>query len=79
QVRVAAQSVPADTNSAPSMVPLDEGELYKLKSEFGKAFGLLKGLFADGVAAPAEEVSVRFGACSASSTVGATVAVGAAE
>lgn len=44
QVRVAAQSAPADANGASSMVPLDEGELRKLKAEVGKAFGLLKGL-----------------------------------
>ncbi|MGO6739136.1 LysM peptidoglycan-binding domain-containing protein [Rhizobium ruizarguesonis] len=57
QVRVAAQSVPADTNSAPSMVPLDEGELDKLKAEVGKAFGLLKGLFADGKLPGAEQLA----------------------
>lgn len=48
QVRVAAQSAPADANGAASLVPLDEGELGKRKAEAGKAFGLLKGLFADG-------------------------------
>lgn len=48
QVRVAAQSAPGDANGASSMVPLDEGELGKLKAEAGKAFGLLKGLFAEG-------------------------------
>jgi nucleoid-associated protein YgaU len=57
QVRVAAQSVPADTNSAPSMVPLDEGELDKLKAEVGKAFGLLKGLFADGKLPGADQLA----------------------
>ncbi|MGO7209743.1 LysM peptidoglycan-binding domain-containing protein [Rhizobium ruizarguesonis] len=57
QVRVAAQSVPADTNSASSMVPLDEGELDKLKAEVGKAFGLLKGLFADGKLPGAEQLA----------------------
>ncbi|NEI49990.1 LysM peptidoglycan-binding domain-containing protein [Rhizobium ruizarguesonis] len=57
QVRVAAQSVPADTNSAPSMVPLDEGELDKLKAEVGKAFGLLKGLFADDKLPGAEQLA----------------------
>ncbi|NEH63285.1 LysM peptidoglycan-binding domain-containing protein [Rhizobium ruizarguesonis] len=57
QVRVAAQSVPADTNSAPSMVPLDEGELDKLKAEVGKAFGLLKGLFADRKLPGAEQLA----------------------
>ncbi|TAT77884.1 LysM peptidoglycan-binding domain-containing protein [Rhizobium ruizarguesonis] len=57
QVRVAAQSVPADTNSAPSMVPLDESELDKLKAEVGKAFGLLKGLFADGKLPGAEQLA----------------------
>ncbi|ACE90461.1 putative peptidoglycan binding protein (LysM domain involved in cell wall degradation) [Rhizobium etli CIAT 652] len=48
QVRVAAQAGPADANGSSSMVPLDEGELGKRKAEAGKAFGLLKGLFADG-------------------------------
>ncbi|KEC76230.1 bifunctional aminoacyl-tRNA synthetase [Rhizobium leguminosarum bv. phaseoli CCGM1] len=48
QVRVAAQAGPADVNGSSSMVPLDEGELGKRKAEAGKAFGLLKGLFADG-------------------------------
>ncbi|UVD57974.1 LysM peptidoglycan-binding domain-containing protein [Rhizobium sp. Pop5] len=48
QVRVAAQSVPSDASGASSLVPLDEGELGKRKAEAGKAFGLLKGLFADG-------------------------------
>ncbi|MBY5362529.1 LysM peptidoglycan-binding domain-containing protein [Rhizobium leguminosarum] len=57
QVRVAAQSVPADTNGASSMVPLDEGELDKLKAEVGKAFGLLKGLFADGKLPGAEQLA----------------------
>ncbi|MBA1344064.1 LysM peptidoglycan-binding domain-containing protein [Rhizobium sp. WYCCWR 11146] len=57
QVRVAAQSAPADANGAPSMVPLDEGELDKLKVEVGKAFGLLKGLFADGKLPSAEQLA----------------------
>ncbi|MEI1250598.1 LysM peptidoglycan-binding domain-containing protein [Rhizobium aouanii] len=57
QVRVAAQSVPADTNGASSMVPLDESELGKLKAEVGKAFGLLKGLFADGKLPGAEQLA----------------------
>lgn len=57
QVRVAAQSAPADANGAPSMVPLDEGELGKLKAEAGKAFGLLKGLFADGKQPGAEQLA----------------------
>ncbi|MBY3416639.1 LysM peptidoglycan-binding domain-containing protein [Rhizobium laguerreae] len=57
QVRVAAQSVPADTNGASSMVLLDEGELGKLKAEVGKAFGLLKGLFADGKLPGAEQLA----------------------
>ncbi|MBX4971558.1 LysM peptidoglycan-binding domain-containing protein [Rhizobium binae] len=48
QVRVAAQAGPADANGPSAMVPLDEGELGKRKAEAGKAFGLLKGLFADG-------------------------------
>ncbi|OWV89679.1 peptidoglycan-binding protein LysM [Rhizobium sp. N122] len=57
QVRVAAQSVPADANGASSMVPLDEGELGKRKAEAGKAFGLLKGLFADGKLPGAEQLA----------------------
>ncbi|AYG68113.1 MULTISPECIES: LysM peptidoglycan-binding domain-containing protein [unclassified Rhizobium] len=52
QVTVAAQT-PAAANSpgqvaTTSMVPLDEGELAKLKEGAGKAFVLLKGLFTDG-------------------------------
>ncbi|MDF0699145.1 LysM peptidoglycan-binding domain-containing protein [Rhizobium sp. MC63] len=57
QVRVAAQVGPADRNGASSMVPLDEGELGKLKAEAGKAFGLLKGLFADGKLPSAEQLA----------------------
>ncbi|EJT07322.1 hypothetical protein RCCGE510_01495 [Rhizobium sp. CCGE 510] len=57
QVRVAAQSVPAEVNGASSMVPLDEGELGKRKAEAGKAFGLLKGLFADGKLPGAEQLA----------------------
>ncbi|WP_042118181.1 LysM peptidoglycan-binding domain-containing protein [Rhizobium etli] len=57
QVRVAAQVGPADANGASSMVPLDEGELGKLKAEAGKAFGLLKGLFADGKLPGAEQLA----------------------
>ncbi|MBB3288237.1 MULTISPECIES: LysM peptidoglycan-binding domain-containing protein [unclassified Rhizobium] len=52
QVTVAAQTPPAASGpgqaSATSMVPLDEGELAKLKEGAGKAFALLKSLFADG-------------------------------
>lgn len=57
QVRVAAQSVPTDASGASSMVPLDEGELGKRKAEAGKAFGLLKGLFADGKLPGAEQLA----------------------
>ncbi|TBY83848.1 LysM peptidoglycan-binding domain-containing protein [Rhizobium leguminosarum] len=57
QVRVAAQSAPAQANGASSMVLLDEGELGKLKAEVGKAFGLLKGLFADGKLPGAEQLA----------------------
>ncbi|MGG7577534.1 LysM peptidoglycan-binding domain-containing protein [Rhizobium sp. Nf11,1] len=57
QVRVAAQAGPADANGAASMVPLDEGELGKLKAEAGKAFGLLKGLFAGGQLPGAEQLA----------------------
>ncbi|MET3854139.1 LysM peptidoglycan-binding domain-containing protein [Rhizobium sp. OAE497] len=53
QVTVAAQTgtpTPAATPAAatPSMVPLEEGELAKLKTDAGKAFALLKGLFVNG-------------------------------
>lgn len=53
QVTVAAQTPPAanpqaQSTPAATMVPLDEGELAKLKEGAGKAFALLKGLFADG-------------------------------
>ncbi len=52
QVTVAAQT-PAAANgqgqtATANMVPLDEGELAKLKEGAGKAFALLKGLFTDG-------------------------------
>ncbi|PDV88565.1 peptidoglycan-binding protein LysM [Rhizobium sp. H4] len=57
QVRVAAQVGPTDANGASPMVPLDEGELGKLKAEAGKAFGLLKGLFADGKLPGAEQLA----------------------
>ncbi|MBX5149913.1 LysM peptidoglycan-binding domain-containing protein [Rhizobium lentis] len=57
QVRVAAQAGPADANGAASMVPLDEGELGKLRAKAGKAFGLLKGLFADGQLPGAEQLA----------------------
>lgn len=52
QVTVAAQTPAATGAQTPSvaaaMVPLDEGELAKLREGAGKAFTLLKGLFADG-------------------------------
>ncbi|ARM87714.1 peptidoglycan-binding lysin domain-containing protein [Rhizobium sp. CIAT894] len=57
QVRVAAQAGPADADGASTMVPLDEGELGKRKAEAGKAFGLLKGLFADGKLPGAEQLA----------------------
>ncbi|MGY5800440.1 LysM peptidoglycan-binding domain-containing protein [Rhizobium sp. LEGMi12c] len=52
QVTVAAQTPTAANGQAQAttanMVPLDEGELAKLKEGAGKAFALLKGLFTDG-------------------------------
>ncbi len=52
QVTVAAQAPTAGNGQAQAttanMVPLDEGELAKLKEGAGKAFALLKGLFTDG-------------------------------
>ncbi|PDS80029.1 LysM peptidoglycan-binding domain-containing protein [Rhizobium sp. L43] len=57
QVRVAAQVGPADADGSSAMVPLDEGELGKRKAETSKAFGLLKGLFADGKLPGAEQLA----------------------
>ena len=51
QVTVAAQTPAANGQAqatTANMVPLDEGELAKLKEGAGKAFALLKGLFTDG-------------------------------
>lgn len=61
QVTVAAQT-PAAANgqaqaTAADMVPLDEGELTKLKEGAGKAFALLKGLFVDGKQPNAEQLA----------------------
>ena len=61
QVTVAAQTPAASTTqgqaATTSMVPLDEGELAKLKEGAGKAFALLKGLFADGRQPNAEQLA----------------------
>ncbi len=61
QVTVAAQTPAASTTqgqpATTSMVPLDEGELAKLKEVAGKAFALLKGLFADGRQPNAEQLA----------------------
>lgn len=58
QVTVAAQpAATADVASPAALVPLDEGELGKLKSDAAKAFGLLRGLFADGKVPGAEELA----------------------
>ncbi|NLS03018.1 LysM peptidoglycan-binding domain-containing protein [Rhizobium sp. P32RR-XVIII] len=48
QVTVAAQPASPAADGAAAMVPLDEGELGKLKTDAGKAFALLKGLYAEG-------------------------------
>jgi len=56
QVTVAAQSGNT-ANTSQAMVPLDEGQLGKLKSDATKAFGLLKGLFADGKVPGAEQLA----------------------
>lgn len=56
QVTVAAQSG-NDANTSQAMVPLDEGQLGKLESDATKAFGLLKGLFADGKVPGAEQLA----------------------
>ncbi len=54
QVTVAAQS---GGNAGQAMVPLDEGQLGKLKGDATKAFGLLKGLFADGKVPGTEQLA----------------------
>ncbi|MDL2399971.1 LysM peptidoglycan-binding domain-containing protein [Rhizobium mayense] len=61
QVTVAAQP-PAASNAsgnatAPTMVPLDEGELGKLREDAAKAFALLKDLFANGKQPTAEQLA----------------------
>lgn len=48
QVTVAAQPASPAADGADAMVPLDEGELGKLKTDASKAFTLLKGLYAEG-------------------------------
>ncbi|TCU36515.1 LysM peptidoglycan-binding domain-containing protein [Rhizobium azibense] len=58
QVTVAAQPArPPLPDAGVAMVPLDEGELGKLRADAGKAFGLLKGLFADGKLPGAEQLA----------------------
>ncbi len=61
QVTVAAQTPTAggsqSQSAATSMVPLDEGELAKLREGAGKAFALLKGLFTDGKQPNAEQLA----------------------
>lgn len=56
QVTVAAQSG-SNANVNQATVPLDEGQLGKLKGDATKAFGLLKGLFADGKVPGAEQLA----------------------
>ncbi|GAA3078170.1 LysM peptidoglycan-binding domain-containing protein [Rhizobium viscosum] len=56
QVTVAAQSG-SNANANQATVPLDEGKLGKLKGDATKAFGLLKGLFADGKVPGAEQLA----------------------
>ncbi|MGY5806325.1 LysM peptidoglycan-binding domain-containing protein [Rhizobium sp. LEGMi198b] len=61
QVTVAAQTPAASGSNgnaaATTMVPLDEGELGKLRGDAGKAFILLKDLFADGKQPNAEQLA----------------------
>jgi nucleoid-associated protein YgaU len=58
QVTVAAQpGNPPANDAGAAMVPLDEGELSKLRADAGKAFGLLKGLFADGKLPSGEQLA----------------------
>jgi nucleoid-associated protein YgaU len=54
QVTVAAQS---GSNANQAALPLDEGQLGKLKGDAAKAFGLLKGLFADGKVPGVEQLA----------------------
>ncbi|WP_037153299.1 LysM peptidoglycan-binding domain-containing protein [Rhizobium freirei] len=51
QVTVAAQTPAANAqtqSASANLIPLDEGELAKLRESAGRAFALLKGLFTDG-------------------------------
>lgn len=61
QVTVAAQAPAAATTSGPNeasaMVPLDQGELGKLKDDAVKAFALLKGLFVNGTLPDTEKLA----------------------
>lgn len=59
QVTVAAQTSTATAAqaTAAAMVPLDEGELAKLKEGAGRAFALLKGLFTVGKQPDAEQLA----------------------
>ena len=59
QVTVAAQTPTATAAQATAgaMVPLDEGELAKLREGAGRAFALLKGLFTDGKQPNAEQLA----------------------
>ncbi|MGO4438592.1 LysM peptidoglycan-binding domain-containing protein [Rhizobium sp. RAF56] len=58
QVTVAAQPGATPGAASPAaLVPLEEGELGKLKADTGKAFGLLKGLFAEGKVPGPEELA----------------------
>ncbi|MFS8044840.1 LysM peptidoglycan-binding domain-containing protein [Rhizobium sp. BR 314] len=60
QITVAAQAPAANTqaqSASASLVPLDQGELTKLKEGAGKAFALLKGLFTDGRQPNAEQLA----------------------
>ena len=60
QVTVAAQTPAANAqtqSASANMVPLDEGELAKLRESAGRAFALLKGLFTDGKQPNAEQLA----------------------
>ncbi|MBB3657382.1 nucleoid-associated protein YgaU [Rhizobium sp. BK650] len=56
QVTVAAQSG-SNASANQAIVPLDEGQLGKLKGDATKAFSLLKSLFADGKVPGAEQLA----------------------
>jgi len=57
QVAVVAQSKPPQAGQPAAMVPLDRATFETMRGSVGKAFGILKGLFADDKTPAAEELA----------------------